>query len=383
MSNMSLVRRIGVLRSFAFKRPYSISSDIDKSHSYKDIDQRLKYDEIRGKIRALGSLSEEQANDLLTEYNLDQKDHVDFRNMLKDFLDEFLNKEEIKLNVGSSNIGTNVRNSNKFPFLNSTPPNKEYSIQELFVRQYHHSQQVNSLGASLTNVYKPHEDVLNPKKANELSIKTLLAAGVHLGHSTSLYRPSTQPFIYGEYKGLHIIDLEQTLIYLKRASKVVQGVAEKGGLILFLGTRDGQRRSLEEAASRVKGYFVSSRWIPGTLTNCTEISGTWQRHEVDLEDTPTGRNLEGDELSSLVKPDLIVILNPVENRNALKEAMYARVPTIGIVDTDSEPSLVTYPVPGNDDSNRSTDLILGVLSKAGELGRRRRLEKVQQYRQLM
>lgn len=262
-----------------------------------------------------------------------------------------------------------------FPFLIPSPKDKPYTNQELFLRQIKHADGTAKLGAAMENVYYPHRDIFNPPAIEELSISKLLAAGVHLGQSTSLWRPSTQPYIYGEYKGIHIIDLNKTLSNLKRAAKVVQGVAEKGGTILFLGTRDGQKRALQEAAKRTNGFYVSTRWIPGTLTNPTEISSVWERHEIDFADTPTNRPLTSDEEAAIVKPDLLVVLNPTENRNALNEAMQARVPTVGIIDTDSEPSLVTYPIPGNDDSLRSVNIILSVLAKAGEVGLQSRLAK--------
>ena len=115
--------------------------------------------------------------------------------------------------------------------------------------------------------------------------------------------------------------------------------------------------------------------VPGTLTNPTEISSSWERHEVDYFGNPTGRELTLNESMSIIKPDLLVVLNPTENRNALKEAMKARVPTIGIIDTDSEPSLVTYPIPANDDSLRSVSLLTSILAKAGERGVQTRLNR--------
>lgn len=266
----------------------------------------------------------------------------------------------------------------KYPYLVPSARDKPYTTQELFLRQMKHASHTAKLGANIEKVYFPHKDIQTPPSAEKVSINKLLAAGVHLGQSTSLWRPSTQPFIYGEYEGIHIIDLNKTLAYLKRAAKVVEGVAERGGIILFLGTREGQKRGLEEAAKKTHGFYICTRWIPGTLTNSTEISGVWERHEVDFADRPTGRVLSPDETAAIVKPDLLVILNPTENRNALNEAMQVRIPTIGIIDTDSEPSIVTYPIPGNDDSPRSVNLLLGVLAKAGERGLQNRLQKVQQ-----
>lgn len=282
---------------------------------------------------------------------------------------------------GHSRAVEEILQTKRFPFLVPSASDKPYSPQELYLRQAHHGSHVAKLGARVEQVFSPNRDIYTPPTPEKMSIEKLMAAGVHLGQSTSLWRSSTQPFIYGEYNGIHIIDLNQTLAYLKRAAQVVEGVAERGGVILFLGTRKGQKVALEEAAKRTHGYFVSTRWIPGTLTNSTEISGGWEKHEVDLQDKPTGRPLQTDEKSRIVKPDLLVVLNPTENRNALNEAMKSRVPTIGIVDTDSEPSFLTYPIPGNDDSLRSVNLLLGVLAKAGERGVKNRIRKASEMKQ--
>ncbi|GME77635.1 unnamed protein product [[Candida] boidinii] len=104
------------------------------------------------------------------------------------------------------------------------------------------------------------------------------------------------------------------------------------------------------------------------------------RHEVDFGDVPTARELTPDENIQLVKPDLLVVLNPLEGKVAIKEANQAKIPTIGIIDTNVDPDCVTYPIPANDDSNRSTNLICGVLARAGEAGYNRRLFKYQQYK---
>lgn len=269
--------------------------------------------------------------------------------------------------------------SEGFPYLVQTTKNDPYSEQELFLRQLNHSSCVARLGANIENVYFPHKDISKPLPVEKLSIAKLMSAGVHLGQSTKLWRPSTQPYIYGEYRGIHIIDLHKTLIGLKRACKIVEGTANNGGIILFLGTRKGQKPFLQKAAQMVNGYYVASRWIPGTLTNPTEISGVWERHEVDFTGNPTGRELTPDESLTIVKPDLLIVLNPTENKNALMEAMKVRVPTIGLIDTDSEPSLVSYPIPANDDSLRSVSLITTVLAKAGERGLKIRLKKLETF----
>lgn len=284
-------------------------------------------------------------------------------------------------NDRSSKSG-NIRSSTAdlFPNVRRTGTSEPYSSQELYLRTLFHQRNTTRLGASVENVYKPHEDVFNPPTSRETSISTLLAAGTHLGHSTALFRPSTQPYIYGVRDGIHIINLESTLSHLRRASSVVEGLAEKGGIILYVGTRQGQQRSLQMAAKRSNSYYVHSRWVPGTLSNATEISSEWERMEVDMADSPTDRELSLNLQKTIVKPDLVVVLNPIENRSALKECTAAKIPTIGIIDTDSEPSLVTYPIPANDDSLRSTDLILGVLSNAGKKGREKRVKNFELYK---
>ncbi len=281
---------------------------------------------------------------------------------------------QVKKSGASASSSTSSQIGRKrYPNLRVTPVNDAYSNQELFLRREHQARVLGGLGSTISNVYRPHEDVLKPKAVEQTTLETLLAAGLHLGHSTSLFRPSTQPYIYGERDGIHIINLDQTIVHLRRAAKVTEKIAEEGGLILFVGTRPGQQRSLELAAKRAGGYYVHKRWVPGTLTNSREISNLWEKREVNMGDRPTERLLSPRLKRSLIKPDLVVLLNPVENRNAIYECIQSNVPTVGIVDTDSEPSLLTYPIPGNDDSIRGTDLIAGVLSKAAERGRKRRL----------
>lgn len=344
-------------------------------------------------MQEISDLSEQRAAELVQSIQEQQKPSSEklqkLDRELQQFLTDFVGDKE---KFGSNNnqqqpqIPGNQQQDqinssyNKYPFLKKSSRKEPYTAQELHLRQVHHANAIANLGSTLSDdVYFPFKDLSSPPSHKDITIDKLLAAGAHLGQSTSLWRPSTQQYIYGEYKGIHIIDLEQTVSHLKRAAKVVEGVAEKGGLIVFLGTREGQQRAVENAAKRSQGYYVSERWIPGTITNCTEISKRWERHEVDLKDEPTGRQLTELENSTLVKPDLIVVLNPVENRNALKEAAQARIPTVGIIDTDSEPSLVTYPIPANDDSIRATNLICGVLGRAGQTGRERRLSRVLEY----
>ncbi|AQZ12380.1 MRP4 (YHL004W) [Zygosaccharomyces parabailii] len=390
MSGLSAYRCISSTRAslnWVFARASSTSSAKAVSHNdatTKDevfiMRQKEFNDQMVFQLKAISEMPVEELGDLTNILNkpLTEKEKQ-LDEELTDFLTKYSQHNKVISNedvADDNSNGGRAAHAKRFPYLVPSARHKPYTSQELFLRQMKHASHTAKLGAVIEKVYYPHKDVHNPLPAEQMSINKLLEAGVHLGQSVSLWRSSTQPFIYGEYKGIHLIDLNKTLSSLKRASRVVEGVAERGGVILYVGTREGQKRALEEAAKRTHGYYISTRWIPGTLTNSTEISGVWERHEVDFADRPTDRKLSPAENVSICKPDLIVVLNPTENKNALREAMQVRVPTIGIIDTDSEPSMVTYPIPGNDDSLRSVNLILGVLSRAGQRGLHNRLSKV-------
>lgn len=171
-----------------------------------------------------------------------------------------------------------------------------------------------------------------------------------------------------------MISLDQTAAYLRRAAKVVEEVAARGGLILFAGTRDGQKRAVVKAAELAKGYHIFERWIPGSLTNGQQILGHCETRVVNAldQELPDFKQDLADRPS--LKPDLVVCLNPLENAVLLHECGVNNVPTIGIIDTDADPTRVTYPIPSNDDSLRATHLIAGVLGRAGEAGQLRRMK---------
>ena len=184
-------------------------------------------------------------------------------------------------------------------------------------------------------------------------------------------------YIFGVRQGVHIISLDVTASHLRRACRVVSGVAERGGLILFVGTRAGQDRCVVKAAELAGGCHLFERWIPGSITNGQQILGPCRKKVVDENDDDVDGYEE--ELSDMpaLKPDLVVCLNPLENWVMLHECGLNHIPTIGIVDTDADPTWVTYPIPANDDSLRCVQVIAGVLGRAGEEGRMRRLAKAQ------
>lgn len=266
----------------------------------------------------------------------------------------------------------------KFSNLKFTKENQNYSKQELYIRYLNHFQMNGKSGSNLINIYNPEELINNSYSLKDTTMKSLVAAGCHLGHSTALWRSSTQPYIYGIYRGIHIINLNETLINLKRCCNVIKYISKKGGVILYVDTRKNTQilKGLVSASERSSGYYVFKKWLPGTITNFFKVVKLGESNclmEVDMQNQKTKRHLNCNEI---LKPDLVVILNPVENRNCIKECIKFKIPTIGLCDTNMEPSLLTYPIPCNDDSIRSVLTILGILSKAAEDGINERLYQI-------
>lgn len=172
---------------------------------------------------------------------------------------------------------------------------------------------------------------------------------------------------------MHIISLEVTAAHLRRAAKIVQGVAYTGGLILFVGTRKNQSRFVVRASELAGGYHIFDRWRPGTLTNGDQLLSGCDLKVVSELDEELPEYAHKVEDSPPLKPDLVVCFNPLENSALLQECANLVIPTIGVIDTDADASKVTYPIPANDDSLRSIGLIAGVLGRAGEAGQNERL----------
>jgi small subunit ribosomal protein S2 len=246
-----------------------------------------------------------------------------------------------------------------------------YSEAQLKMRRARMNKVYAHFGSKVDTAYSPRQQLYNPPEVEQVTVSSLLAAQAHMGHSTTLWEPLTQPFIFGVREGIHIFNLNLTLAHLRRAAAVVRGVAQADGNILFVGTRPGQKRSVIQAAERAGGYHIFSRWVPGTITNGKQvvghgvIKGTVTRH---VKNKFPGKN--PDSAPDAVVPDLVVVLNPLENRVLLKECAKGRVPTVGIIDSDCDPRWVTYSIPANDDSLRCTSLVAGVLSLAAAAGRR-------------
>ena len=211
-----------------------------------------------------------------------------------------------------------------------------------------------ALGSTQTreNTFQPHHGLHRPPPPSQISLSALLASGAHFGHSKSLMNPNFMPYAYGVRAGITVIDLDQTLPLFRRAVQLVRSIAAKDGIILFVGTRPDLRPIVRKAAERIgsQGYHVGEKWLPGTLTNKLEMFGP--------EVVKNGR----------VVPDLVIFLNPIPNIHAIRECAIEHVPTIGVIDSNVDPRVVMYPIPANDESTRTAELVAGVLSIAGREG---------------
>jgi len=289
---------------------------------------------------------------------------------------------------------------------------KTISKVEEYERNVEMKRLLNTLGAVPEPHYKPHELITNPPGPQDITLELLLASGAHLGHATALWNPGNQRYIFGIRQGIHLISLDIIASHLRRAARIVHGVSRNGGIILFVGTRDGQERAVVEAARRTKGYHIFERWIPGMITNKQQLlqneklqilnmmdehitaskkegseddrkANRWQIQlpEEDVETSLLDKSiLQPPANAPSLRPDLVICLNPLENQTLLQECSQYRIPTIGIIDTDCDPTCVTYPIPANDDSLRTVRLIAGVLGRAGQEGRMQRyaIEKLKQ-----
>lgn len=236
------------------------------------------------------------------------------------------------------------------------------------------------IGTKVSGGYEPEQLLRNPPQPSAVSLELLMASQCHLGHATQLWNPRNSDYIMGVRMGIHIISLEVTAAYLRRAAKVVEAVARRGGLILFVGTRrhPTARRTVVNAARLAGGYHVFERWVPGTLTNGQQVLRGAALEAVDAADRPVESVREHLENWPPLKPDLVICLNPLENVSLLHECALLTIPTIGIIDTDADASRVTYPIPANDDSLRSVGVIAGVLGRAGQAGQKQRLQAAEQ-----
>lgn len=217
-----------------------------------------------------------------------------------------------------------------------------------------------------------------------VSMSYLLEAGVHFGHQTKRWNPKMKEYIFTSRDDIYIIDLEKTKACLEEAYAEIKTIAENGGKFLFVGTRKQAGDVCVEEATRSNSYYVTERWLGGTLTNFRTIRRRVKRlEEIEkMEADGTFELLPKKEVIGLKKeyeklnrvlcgirnmeklPQAIIVVDPKKEINAIKEARKLRIPVFGIVDTNCDPDDVDYVIPGNDDAVRSIKVMLGVLTNA-------------------
>lgn len=214
------------------------------------------------------------------------------------------------------------------------------------------------------------------------SMRQLLEAGVHYGHRTRRWNPKMAPYIFGERNGIHIIDLEQTVPMLYRALEAVRDVVSSGGRVLFVGTKTQASQKVKESAQRCGQYYVNHRWLGGTLTNWKTVNQSIKRmKEMEKLLEQPGRmtkkeilNMQRDynklelALGGIREmggtPDLLFVIDTNKEDIAIKEAARLNIPVVGILDSNSDPEGVQFPVPGNDDAMRAIGLYCELVASA-------------------
>jgi len=222
----------------------------------------------------------------------------------------------------------------------------------------------------------------------EAGLKELLEAGVHFGHQTRRWNPNMRRYIFGELDGIHIIDLVQTEALLENARRFAGELSSGGGTVLFVGTKKQARGAVKEWADRCKMPYVNQRWLGGLLTNFNTMSAriarlhelTEWRDEGKLELLPTKERMAMQaELAKLEYnlggvrdmerlPDAVFVTDLKTEEIAVREAARLRIPLIGLVDTNCDPTSIDFVIPGNDDAIRSCELVIGTIGSAVEEG---------------
>jgi small subunit ribosomal protein S2 len=218
----------------------------------------------------------------------------------------------------------------------------------------------------------------------EFTMRQLLEAGVHFGHQKHRWNPRMGRYIFGARNGIHILDLQQTVPLLRNAMQAVRDVAANGGRVLYVGTKRQASEAVAEAA-RISGqYYVNHRWLGGMMTNWRTISNSIKRLKVVDEQLVSGDSsgLTKKELLQLTRerdkleralggikemgglPDIIVCIDTNKEELAIQEAVKLGIPVIGVIDSNSNPAGITYPIPGNDDALRAITLYCDLIARS-------------------
>ncbi len=230
-----------------------------------------------------------------------------------------------------------------------------------------------------------------------VTMKDLLECGVHFGHQTRRWNPKMKPFIFGVRKNIHIIDLQKTLRYFRYTYNVVRDAAKEGKTILFVGTKKQAKNAIEEYAKKAGMPYVNSRWLGGTLTNFNTIRKSIRKLEIIEEMEKTGQmdlltkkealmlrrrkekleNFLGGIRDMKKLPDMLFIIDAVREHIAVKEGNKLGIPIIAPLDTNCDPDLIDYPIPGNDDAIRSIQLFCREIAEAIIEGKELRAQEME------
>jgi len=217
-----------------------------------------------------------------------------------------------------------------------------------------------------------------------ISIKQLLEAGVHFGHQTRRWNPKMKPFIFGKRNGVHIIDLQKTLQLFKEAVDFLTQLAAQGKTVLFVGTKSQAQETVEEEARRCGMYWVNNRWLGGLLTNFPTVQNSIKRYREleSMRDNGHYDKLAKKEVARLERerkkfeknllgikdiercPDALFVVDSKQETIAIREAAKLKIPIVAIVDTNSDPDLIDFLIPGNDDALRAIKLFAGTMADA-------------------
>lgn len=235
-----------------------------------------------------------------------------------------------------------------------------------------------------------------PTTYMNITVKDLLDAGVHFGHQVRRWNPKSKPYVFDHRHGISIINLEKTYALLEKASNFVEDLVAEGKTIMFVGTKKQAQEIVRESASAVNMPYAASRWLGGALTNWTtcersldkyrrflsmEADGSLQKlpgkeaAAIRREMSRMNRNFEG-MLQMKAVPSALLVIDVKSEHIAVNEANRLKIPVIALVDTNSDPTLVNYPIPGNDDAVKSIRLVMDVLVEAIQNGIARREQDV-------
>ena len=216
----------------------------------------------------------------------------------------------------------------------------------------------------------------------KISIKDLLDAGIHFGHRKNRWNPKMSEYIFGHRNGIHIIDLQKTVIYFNEALKVIKDYASNGKNILFIGTKRQASEIIEKYALDCNQYFINKRWLGGMLTNWDTIQNSIKRLKkiedilenkinsytkkevLRFENSAQKLNKALGGIKNMVgKPDILFIIDTNKEILAVKEANKMGIPIVAVIDSNSDPEGIDFPIPGNDDARRSIDLYCNLIKE--------------------